>query len=463
MNHIERLNELYKEIEARLGGDLNWLKDDRTALIALAELIESWLALFDELEAELKERYAALAAELTAKKDELQTALETRHGELETQLVTKHGELENALTAKKDELQTALETRHGELETQLVTKHGELENALTAKKDELQTALETRKGELETELVTKKDELQNALNVSNEEFKTTQTAAYEAFKGEVTQKQTAHEAVVTNALNTQKQEWQASQTQQDSAFDAKIQTAKTEFEASQEAQTAEFDKKLNNTTNALMVQINKYEHLPEAWANQLTAINKIQAKDKEQDGKIAALETAKTEQQNINNGLATQLLNLDTKFVKKGDTEAEFNPYFKFQCGLWKFWKFGAGVPEDDMRRMIYFNQDRAGFEDKMALLIGGAALGFKEYGGQRLPATGPENSHGKDWKLLDERDLRDDSVLGKEERGVKVKELNNGFLKTIKLGNTTLDEVTLKHIIEVCNNIDGNLVPQDQ
>lgn len=197
--------------------------------------------------------------------------------------------------------------------------------------------------------------------MSNEEFKTTQTAAYEAFKGEVTQKQTAHEAVVTNALNTQKQEWQASQTQQDSAFDAKIQTAKTEFEASQEAQTAEFDKKLNNTTNALMVQINKYEHLPEAWANQLTAINKIQAKDKEQDGKITVLETARTEQQNINNQLGVKILEETNKCLKKGDTEAEFNPYFKFQCGLWKFWKFGAGVPEDDVRRMIYFNQDRAG------------------------------------------------------------------------------------------------------
>ena len=291
--------------------------------------------------------------------------------------------------------------------------------------------------------------------MSNEEFKTTQTAAYEAFKGEVTQKQTAHEAVVTNALNTQKQEWQASQTQQDSAFDAKIQTAKTEFEASQEAQTAEFDKKLNNTTNALMVQINKYEHLPEAWANQLTAINKIQAKDKEQDGKIAALETAKTEQQNINNGLATQLLNLDTKFVKKGDTEAEFNPYFKFQCGLWKFWKFGAGVPEDDVRRMIYFNQDRAGYEQNMVLLIGAAAFGFKEYGGQRLPATGPENSRGKDWKLLEERDLRDDSVLGKEERGVKVKELNNGWLKTIRIGSVTLNETQFARFAELANGLD--------
>mgnify|MGYP007038487087 CR=1 FL=1 len=385
MNHIERLNELYKQIDTRLEGDLNWLKADRTALVALSELIESWLALFDELEAELKERYAALAAELVTKKDELQTALETRKDELQTELVTKHGELDAQLTAKK--------------------------------------------GELETELVTKKDELQNALNVSNEEFKTAQTQRQEAYEASLTQKQTAHEAAVTNALEAHKQEWQESQTQQNTEFDGKIQNVKTEFEASQEAQNAKFKQDLNTTTNALMVQINKYKHLPEAWANQLTDINNLQKKDKEHDAKIAALETAKEQQINISNQLGVKILEETDKCVKKGDTEAEFNPYFKFQCGLWKFWKFGAGVPEDDNRRMIYFNQDRAGHEDKMALLIGGAGLGFKEYKGKRYLATDDEGiNHGKTYKLLEERDLRDDSLLGKEERGVKVKELNNAF-----------------------------------
>lgn len=399
---------------------------------------------------------------------------ETKINELIERNLRENAEFKESLENSNNEFKTQTTQAAEEFKTQQTQRQEAYEASLTQKQTEFEAAQtqkhENFKNEVETDLATYKTDLESANNEfktqttqAAEEFKTTQAAAYEAFKGEVTQKQTAHEATVTNALNTQKQEWQESQNEQNAAFDGKIANVKTEFEASQEAQNAKFKQDLNTTTNALMVQINKYEHLPEAWANQLTAINKIQAKDKEQDGKIAALETAKTEQQNINNGLATQLLNLDTKFVKKGDTEAEFNPYFKFQCGLWKFWKFGAGVPEDDIRRMIYFNQDRAGFEDKMALLIGGAALGFKEYGGQRLPATGPENSHGKDWKLLDERDLRDDSVLGKEERGVKVKELNNGFLKTIKLGNTTLDEVTLKHIIEVCNNIDGNLVPQDQ
>lgn len=362
------------------------------------------------------------------------------NAEFKESLENSNNEFKTQTTQAVDEFKTQQTARQEAYEADLTQKQTAFEAAQTAKQTEFETAQtqkhESFKNEIETDIATYKTDLE----ASNNEFKT-QT---------------------TNALNTQKQEWQESQTQQNTEFEGKIQNVKTEFTASQEAQAAEFDKNLKLykavAEKTLAVADDRWNRMD---AKYQVITDEIKSKDKKQDGKIATLEGAKTEQLNINTQLGLKILEETDKCVKKGDTEAEFNPYFKFQCGVWKFWKFGAGVPEDDNRRMIYFNQDRAGFEDRMVLLIGGAALGFREYNSQRFLATGPENSHGKDWKLLEERDLRDDSVLGKEERGVKVKELNNGFLKTIKLGNTTLDEATLKHIIEVCNNIDGNLVPQ--
>ena len=103
MQHLQNLTELAAKIDERLAADPKWIKDDRAALVALAEMIAAWLAMFDELEADLKAKFEATAAQLTAKKDELAQLLADDAAALGAELTAD-------LTEKAGELATELET-----------------------------------------------------------------------------------------------------------------------------------------------------------------------------------------------------------------------------------------------------------------------------------------------------------------------------------------------------------------